>query len=70
VLDISLMLTIEAPEFALSQAVEATTFHVVHILHSLNFIANLYTVPTTDVQLKRILKRSGQKRRIIFMDIC
>ncbi len=63
---ISLILTIDAPEFALSQAIEATTFHVVHKLHSLNFIVNLYTVPTTDVSLKIILKMSGQKRRIFF----
>jgi hypothetical protein len=58
------------PKFALSQAIEAMTFHGIHRLHSHNFIINLYTIPTTDVQLKMIVKRSSQKKRIFLMDIC
>jgi hypothetical protein len=46
---VSLILTIDVPEFALSQALEATTFHAVHGLHSCNFVAKLYIIPTTDV---------------------
>jgi hypothetical protein len=55
----------DAPEFALSQAFEATTFHVVHRMHSYNFVAKLYIIPRTDVQLKIILKSSCQKKREI-----
>jgi len=62
---VSLILTIDTPEFALSQAFEATTFHAVHRLHSYNFVAKLYIIPTTDVQLKIIVKRSCQKKREI-----
>jgi hypothetical protein len=58
-----LILTIDAPESALSEAFEATTFHAVHRLRSFNFVAKLYIIPTTDVQLKIILKRSCQKNR-------
>ncbi len=60
---VSLILTIDAPKFALSQAFEATTFRVVHRLHSYNFVAKLYIIPTTDVQLEIIVKRSCQKKR-------
>jgi hypothetical protein len=60
-----LILTIDAPEFALSQAFEASTFHAVHGLCSYNFVVKLYIVPTTDVQLEIILKRSCQKKREI-----
>jgi len=62
---VSLILTIDAPEFALSQAFEATTFYAVHRLCSYNFVAKLYIIPTTAVQLKIILKRSCQKKREI-----
>jgi hypothetical protein len=57
-----LILTIDAPEFALSQAFEATTFHAVHRLRSYNFVAKLYIIPTTDGQLKIILKGLAKKR--------
>jgi len=62
---VALILTLDAPEFALSQAFEATTFHAVHRLHSYNFVAKLYIIPTTVVQLEIILKRSCQKKREI-----
>jgi hypothetical protein len=64
---VSLILTIDAPEFALSQVFEATTFHAVHRLHSYNFVAKLYIIPTTDVQLEIILKRSCQKKGEILL---
>ncbi len=67
---VSLILTIDAPEFALSQALEATTFHAVYRLHSCNFVAKLYIIPTTDVQLAIILKRSCQRKERNFTDIC
>jgi len=66
---VSLILTIDALEFALSQAFEATTFHVVHRLHSYNFVAKLYITPTTVVQLEIILKRSCQKKREILLTL-
>jgi hypothetical protein len=58
----------------LSQAFEATTFHAVPRLRSLNFVAKLYIIiPTTDVQLKIILKRSCKKKKreilLIFTEI-
>jgi len=62
-----LILTIDAPEFALSQALETTTFHAVHRLHSCNFVAKLYIIPITDVQLPIIPKRSCQKEREILL---
>ncbi len=67
---VSLILTIAAPEFALSQALETTTFHAVHRLHSCNFVAKVYIIPTTDVQLATILKRSCQKKERNFINIC
>jgi hypothetical protein len=67
---VSFILTIDAPEFALSQAFEATAFHAVHRLRSYNFVAKLYIIPTTVVQLEIILKGSCQKKERKFIDIC
>jgi hypothetical protein len=39
------------------------TSHAVHRLRSYNFVAKLYIIPTTVVQLEIILKRSCQKQR-------
>jgi hypothetical protein len=43
----------------------ATTFHAVHRLRSYNFVAKLYIIPTIDVQLKIVLKKSPKKTREI-----
>jgi hypothetical protein len=64
-----LILTIDAPEFALSHALETTTFHAVHRLHSCNFVAKLYIIPTIDAQLTIILKKVLPKKKENFIDI-